>query len=209
MLDLRQPDLTVLMDRVHKPHNLAAILRSCDAVGVLEAHAVPPSGGLELPAASAAGSTKWVAVRRHRDAAAAIRALRDSGHRVYAAHPTAGASDFRAPDYTRPTAFLLGSELHGLGDEALRLADEAILIPMSGMVRSLNVSVASALLLFEAQRQREGAGLYRRGRLDPERRRALLFEWAYPRLARKLTEEGRPYPELRDDGSFDAGTVPR
>lgn len=197
------------MDRVHKPHNLAAILRTCDAVGVLEAHAVPPEGGLELPAVSAAGSTKWVPVRRHRDVAAAIRTLRDSGHRVYAAHPTAGASDFRAPDYTRPTAFLLGSELRGLGDDALGLADEAILIPMAGMVRSLNVSVASALLLFEAQRQRAGAGLYRRCRLDRERRRTLLFEWAYPRLARKLAAEGRPYPDLGDDGSFDASAVPR
>ena len=126
MLDLRQPDLTVLMDRVHKPHNLSAILRSCDAVGVLEAHAVPPPEGLEIPAASAAGSTKWVRVRRHRDVGQAMRALRADGFRLYAAHPTAGARDFRAADYTGPTAFLVGTELHGLGDDALALADEYV-----------------------------------------------------------------------------------
>jgi tRNA (guanosine-2'-O-)-methyltransferase len=209
VLDLRQPDLTVLMDRVHKPHNLSAILRSCDAVGALEAHAVPPEGGLEIPTSSSAGASKWVRVRRHPDAAAAARALRAEGYHLVAAHPTAGARDFRDADYTRPTAFLLGAELHGLGDDALALADACVLIPMTGLVRSLNVSVASALLLFEAFRQRQAAGMYDRSRLDPERHRALLFEWAYPRLARRLAEEGRPYPELADDGSFDPGAVPR
>jgi tRNA (guanosine-2'-O-)-methyltransferase len=206
---MRQPDLTVLMDRVHKPHNLSAILRTCDAVGVLEAHAVPPEGGLEVPAASSAGSSKWVGVRRHANAAAAVRALRDAGHRLVAAHPTAGARDFRDADYTGPTAFLVGAELHGLGDDSLALADECVLIPMAGLVRSLNVSVASALLLFEAFRQRQAAGMYARSRLPPERRRTLLFEWAYPRLARRLASEGRPYPELAEDGSFDPASVPR
>jgi tRNA (guanosine-2'-O-)-methyltransferase len=209
VLDLRQPDLTVLLDRVHKPHNLSAILRSCDAVGVLEAHAVPPEGGLEVPASSSAGSSKWVRVRRHPDATAAVRALRGEGFRLVAAHPTAGARDFRTADYARPTAFLLGAELHGLGDDALALADECVLIPMVGLVRSLNVSVASALLLFEAARQRQAAGMYARPRLDPQRYRTLLFEWAYPRLARRLADEGRPDPELAEDGSFDPARVPR
>lgn len=209
MLDRRQPDLTVLMDRVHKPHNLSAILRSCDAVGVLEVHAVPPAEGLEIPAASSAGSSKWVRVHRHRDAAAAASALRAAGHRLIAAHPTAGARDFRALDYTAPTAFLVGTELRGLGDDALQLADDRVLVPMVGMVRSLNVSVATALLLFEALRQRQEAGLYERSRLDPERRRTLLFEWAYPRLARRLAEEGRPYPDVAEDGSFDPARLPR
>ncbi|MSR35871.1 MAG: tRNA (guanosine(18)-2'-O)-methyltransferase TrmH [Gemmatimonadetes bacterium] len=209
VLDLRQPDLTVLMDRVHKPHNLSAILRSCDAVGVLEAHAIPPQGGLDVPAASSAGSAKWVRVRRHPDAVSALHALRADGFRLVAAHPTAGARDFRSADYTSPTAFLLGSELRGLGDDALELADECVVIHMVGMVRSLNVSVASALLLFEAFRQRQVAGLYERSRLDPERHRTLLFEWAYPRLARRLAEEGRRYPDIAEDGSVDPAELPR
>ena len=197
------------MDRVHKPHNLAAILRSCDAVGVLEAHAVPAEGGLEIPAASAAGSSRWITVRRHLDAAAAVASLRTDGLRVIAAHPGGGARDYREADYTEPTAFLVGAELHGLSDQGLRLADELVTITMVGMVRSLNVSVATALLLFEAQRQRQAAGLYERCRIEPVRYRRLLFEWGYPHLARRLREEGRPYPPVREDGSVDPALLPR
>ena len=197
------------MDRVHKPHNLSAILRSCDAVGVLEANAVPPEGGLKVPAASSAGSAKWVGVRRHHDAAAAVATLRGEGFRVIAAHPTSGARDFRACDFTVPTAFLVGSELRGVSDAGLALADDFVLIPMAGMVRSLNVSVASALLLFEAIRQRQAAWLYEHSRLSMEHRRDLLFEWGYPRLARRLRSEGRPYPAMAEDGSVDPASVPR
>ena len=209
MLDQRQPDLTVLMDRVHKPHNLSAILRNCDAVGVLEAHAVPPDGGLELSAVSLAGASKWVPVRRHRDISTAVAELRAGGFRVVAAHPTGRARDYRNFDFTQPTALLVGSELEGVSDGGLDLADELVLIPMRGMVRSLNVSVATSLLLYEAARQRESAGLYARSRLDPERYRTLLFEWGYPRLARRLRDEGRAYPLIAADGSVDPADVPR
>jgi len=203
VLDRRQPDLTVLMDRVHKPHNLSAILRNCDAVGVLEAHAVPPDGGLELSVVSSAGASKWVPVRRHRDISTAVAELRAGSFRVVAAHPTGGARDYREIDFTQPTALLVGSELEGVSDRGLDLADELVLIPMMGMVPSLNVSVATSLLLYEAARQRESAGLYAKSRLDPERYRTLLFEWGYPRLARRLRDEGREYPLIAADGSVD------
>ena len=120
--------------------------------------------------------------------------LRKRGFRIVAAHPIAGARDYRTVDFTRPAALLVGAELHGLSDEGLRLADEYVVIPTVGMVRSLNVSVATSLLLFEAFRQRQAAWLYERCRLEPERYRTLLFEWGYPRLARRLREEGLPYP---------------
>jgi tRNA (guanosine-2'-O-)-methyltransferase len=200
------------MDQVHKPHNLAAILRNCDAAGVLEAHAVPPGSdpsALDIPATTSAGSSRWVTVRRHRGLPAAVAALRAEGFRVVAAHPVAHARDYRALDLTAPVAFLLGSELRGLSDEGLRLADEYVVIPMHGMVRSLNVSVASALLLFEAMRQREAAGMYDRSRLEPARHRRLLFEWCYPRFARRLRDEGLPYPPMREDGSVDPALLPR
>ena len=155
VLDLRQPDLTVLMDEVHKPHNLSVILRNCDAVGVLEAHAVPPEGELEISAVSSAGASKWVPVRLHRDISTAVAALRSSGFRVVAAHPTAGARDYREMDFTQTTALLVGSELEGVSDAGLDLADDLVSIPMMGMVRSLNVSVATSLLLYEAARQRK------------------------------------------------------
>ena len=86
-LERRQPDLTVLMERVHKSHNLSAILRNCDAVGVLEAHAVLPPEGLDIHAHTSAGTAKWVRVRRHASTEDAVHSLRDDGFRIVAAHP--------------------------------------------------------------------------------------------------------------------------
>ena len=194
------------MERVNKAHNFSAILRSCDAVGVLEAHAVPPEGGLTLHHDTSGGSAKWIQVQRHPAAAAAIERLQARGHQVVAAHPADDAVDFREVDYTRPTALLMGAELWGVSDEALEAADLAATIPMLGMVRSLNVSVATALFLYEAQRQREVEGMYAESRLPPDRYRDLLFEWAYPELARRYRDQGRAYPELGPDGELPNAT---
>lgn len=201
-LSRRQPDLTVLMERVHKSHNFSAILRSCDAAGVLEAHVVPPDGGLDLHHQTAAGSSKWVDVRAHRGIDEAVDWLHERGFAILAAHPGDEAEDFREIDLTRPTAFMLGAELHGLSDDGLARADHLVVIPMAGLVRSLNVSVAAALLLFEAKRQRELAGLYDRSRLSDEDLRRRLFEWGYPEIARRHRERGLPYPALDDEGAI-------
>ena len=201
-LERRQPDLTVLMERVHKSHNLSAILRNCDAVGVLEAHAVLPSDGLDIHAHTSAGTAKWVRVRRHVSTEEAVETLRNRGFHILAAHPEAEAIDFRNVDFTKPTALMMGAELLGLSDEALKLADERISIPMVGMAQSFNVSVATALLLFEAFRQRDAAGMYRSSRLDPEEFERILFEWAYPRIARHLRARGTPYPTVTPDGNI-------
>lgn len=198
----RQPDLTVLMERVHKSHNLSAILRNCDAVGVLEAHAVPPAEGLQIHPHTSAGTAKWVRLVRHRTVQAAVQDLKGRGFRVLAAHPGPDAVDFREADYTVPTALMMGAELLGLSDEALALADLRVSIPMMGMARSFNVSVATALLLFEAFRQREAAHMYDESRIDPEDFKRILFEWAYPRIARQCRERGAPYPSLGEDGDL-------
>lgn len=200
VLARRQPDLTVLMDRVNKAHNFSAILRNCDAVGVLEAHAVAPEPGLEVHHATSAGTKKWVRVRRHERAEEAIAHLRARGFAVLAAHPSVDAVDYRQVDYTRPVAITLGAELEGVSAEALEQADTLVSIPMMGMVHSLNVSVASSLLLFEALRQREAAGMYGRSRLDPEAFQACLFEWAYPTIARSRRAQGLAYPRLDEEG---------
>ena len=198
----RQPDLTVLMERVHKSHNLSAILRNCDAVGVLEAHAIPPEGGLEIHSHTSAGTAKWVRLVRHRTIQEAIKELKRRGFRVLAAHPGPDAVDFREVDFTVPTALMMGAELLGLSDEALELADLRVSIPMVGMAQSFNVSVATALLLFEAFRQREAAHMYDESRIDPEDMGRILFEWAYPRIARHCRERGTPYPSLPEDGGL-------
>jgi tRNA (guanosine-2'-O-)-methyltransferase len=177
VLRRRQPDLTVLLENVHKPHNLSAILRSCDAVGILEAHAVNPTGGVPTFNETSGGSHKWVYLRVHPDIQTAIGHLRERGFRIYATALREDALDFREVDYTQPTAILLGAEKWGVSQEALALSHGAIKIPMLGMVQSLNVSVAAAVILFEAQRQRLKAGLYEHPRLDPELYQRVLEDW--------------------------------
>lgn len=202
VLAKRQPDLTVLMEQVHKPHNFSAILRNCDAAGVLEAHAVPPKGGLDLHRRTSSSAAKWVPVVEHATPTAAADALRETGFTLVAADLAEGSVDYRKLDYTQPTAFVMGAEKFGLSDEGRSIADHTVTVPMHGMIPSLNVSVATALLLFEAVRQREEAGLYHEPRLPGERTQALLFEWSFPRIARLCQALGRPYPQMSDDGSL-------
>ena len=105
-------------------------------------------------------------------------------------------------DFTQPTAVMMGAELHGVSPEALAVADTHVVIPMVGMVHSLNVSVATALLLYEAQRQRTESGMYAQCRILPAEFERTLFEWAYPSLAADYRREGRPYPTLTEDGEI-------
>lgn len=204
ILDHRQPDLTVIMEDVHKPKNIAAILRSCDAVGIHRIHAVAPHGvGIRRPKA-AAGVLRYVGIQRHYDIEAALATVRAQGCRVVVAHPDERASDFRDFDYTLPTALLMGSELRGVSAAAHQLADATVSIPMQGMVASLNVSVSAALILYEAQRQRAAAGMYDSRRLDPAHYNTLLFEYAWPHLAHRYRKLGWDYPRIDlETGSVD------
>lgn len=180
VLARRQPDLTVVMDRVHKPHNLAAIARTCDAVGIHELHAVPlPGGATRLRRDKAAsGAGKWLPLRKHADIGSAYAHLRGQGIRIYAAHECPDAVDYRAIDYTRPTAVVVGAELDGISEAAVAGADGAVSIPMMGMTRSLNVSVATAIILYEALRQRDAAGFYDRPRLSEAALEEAFRLWA-------------------------------
>jgi tRNA (guanosine-2'-O-)-methyltransferase len=209
ILQKRQPDLTVVMENVHKPHNLAAVMRSSDAVGILEVHAVPGPDALTEPVRPARdvsrGTERWVKIHRHQNLRDATELLRSSGFSIVAAHPSPHASDFREIDYCRPTALLLGQEKDGISREGLALSDCHVVIPMKGFVASLNVSVAAALILFEAQRQRAAAGMYDRCRLEQERFDRTLFEWAYPRISRVYRTRGKPYPRIREDGQIESG----
>ena len=204
VLNHRMADLTVLLEHVEKPHNLSAILRSCDAVGALEAHAVSFDGRPRTFNSTAQGSQKWVPLHDHPDAESAIRCLKERGFRLYGTHLGVDAKDYRNCDFTGPTAFVLGAEKWGLTDQARDLMDEALFIPMRGMVQSLNVSVATATLLFEALRQRQVAGLApTQGEgLKPEQYQQLLFEWSYPEVARWCQEQERPYPALSEEGEL-------
>lgn len=200
ILTSRQMDLTVVMENVHKPHNLAAVARSCDAVGVFETHAISEMQDVVLRPKAASGSRKWVGVRRHGSVDAAYAHLRSRGLRILCAHFDEEAVDFRSVDFTRPTAIVVGAELDGISEEALAKADGSIVVPMLGMVASLNVSVATALILYEAQRQRLAKGMYKERSMDEATYRTLLFEWGYPRLVPYYKKQGKPYPPMDEEG---------
>lgn len=202
MLDKRQPDLTVCMEGVHKAHNLAAVVRTCDAIGVSDVHAVWKSEEAEVRGGSAAGSQNWLNVHNHYKTADAIAELKAQGMQVLVTNLSDSAVDFREIDYTKPTAIILGQEKFGASAEALALADQDIVIPMVGMVQSLNVSVACSVVLYEAQRQRVAAGLYDSPRLSNERRQRTLFEGGHPIFAEACQRKGLPYPEIDEAGQI-------
>ena len=136
----------------------------------------------------------------------AVTHLKNRGMQVLATHLSDKAVDFRDIDYTRPTCILMGQEKTGITQEALDLADQDIISPMTGMVQSLNVSVASALILYEAQRQRQNAGMYRRenSMLPQDEQQRLLFEGGYPVLANVAKHKGLPYPHVNTQGEIEA-----
>lgn len=198
----RQHDLTVLADGVHKQHNISAIIRTCDAVGIARLHVALHGEEFHRHHMVAGGSKRWVEISLHDTTPAAYRALRDDGMRLLAAHTGPGTVDFRAIDYTLPTAVVLGNELDGPTPYAIEQADAQISIPMHGLVESLNVSVAAAVILFEAERQRSDAGLYARPPPDAEAFERKLFEWAHPEIARRCRRQDLPYPPIDDEGQL-------
>jgi len=202
VLNRRQPDLTVIMDNVHKPHNLAAIARTCDAVGIPEIHATSSSSSIHVSQKAAGGCKKWVAVKTHKTIREVYNHLRQQGFKIYAAHFDSQARDFRQIDYTLPTAIVVGAELDGISATAVDLCDGTIIIPMAGLTQSLNVSVATALILFEAQRQRQDAGLYDHCRLEQQTYKQLLFEWLHPKVAGYCQKHRLPYPAINDSGEI-------
>lgn len=204
VLKARQPDLTLCLEEVHKPNNVSAIIRTADATGLHRIHAVWPDEEMKTLSHTSAGARNWVDVQTHDDIHGAVETLKSQGMQILATHLSPTAVDFRDIDYTKPTAIILGSEKHGISQNALNLADQDIIIPMVGMVQSLNVSVASALILFEAQRQRELAGFYNRAQsaLSEQEIHKTLFERGHPVLAKVAKKKGLDYPPLDDTGQI-------
>jgi tRNA (guanosine-2'-O-)-methyltransferase len=202
VLNRRQPDLTVLAENLHKPRNLSAVVRTCDAVGIEELNVVPGESNPRRHWHTSQGAEKWVGLRVHESTRAACATLREEGFTILGAHLSDQAVDYREPDYTRPTALLIGTEAFGVSEEGLRWVDQEIVIPMMGMSQSLNVSVATAVVLYEAVAQRRAAGLYGESRMAPERHARVRFEWLHPTVARYCRERDLPYPALDEDGEL-------
>ncbi|GAC15331.1 tRNA (guanosine(18)-2'-O)-methyltransferase TrmH [Aliiglaciecola lipolytica] len=202
ILSKRQPSLTVCLEQVHKPHNVSAVVRSCDAVGIHKVHAVWDDKTKGLRGGTAMGSQNWVYVENHDSIEDAIGHLKNQKMQVLVTHLSDSAVDFRDVDYSKPTAIILGQEKHGATQEAIDLADQEIVIPMVGMVQSLNVSVAAALVLYEAQRQRTIAGMYDVQQLAESDCQKTLFEGGYPQFRRVCDEKNLPYPHINEEGKI-------
>ncbi len=202
VLNQRQPDLTVFADGVHKPHNISAILRTCDAVGLSHLHAVSIDGDIRQHHMLAGGSKRWVDVVVHESSAGGLAQLRADGWRLAIADTRDEAVDYRDVDYTEKLAIVMGAELDGPSDDSRSLADVAIAVPMHGLVESLNVSVATAVILFEAERQRRAAGMYDVCRIPDEVYQKKLFEWAHPNIAQRCQDRGLAYPAMNDVGDL-------
>jgi len=178
-LQKRQPTLTVVFENVHDAHNVSAVLRSCDAVGVLEAHAVYHSGQAypQLAQKSSASARKWVDVQRHNSIDPCFSKLRERGFRIYTTHMSSDAVSLFDLDLTQPVALVFGNEHSGVSEGAQAAADGNFLIPQVGVVQSLNISVACAVSLYEAFRQRMAAGMYNTLHLDADSFDALRNDW--------------------------------
>ena len=206
VLNCRMKNLSVLVEDVNKPHNLSAILRTCDAAGVFEANFINKKNIVQTFNSTAQGSQKWVKLNTHESTISAISELKKKGFKLYGTTLNSESIDYRNFDYAENTCFVLGAEKWGLSDELISMVDQSIFIPMRGMVQSLNVSVAASILLFEAIRQRNSQGkLPKNGEgLNENEYQKTLFEWSYPELASIYKKSGKTYPKLNEGGEFEA-----
>jgi tRNA (guanosine-2'-O-)-methyltransferase len=201
-LERRQPDLQLFLDEVHKPHNIAAVIRTADAVGMSTINAWTPKGRLRMPKLAAGGSRPWVNLKFHPCRETMIAEAKAEGMQVVVAHLSDQAVDYREIDYTKPTLICMGSEKRGASTEIADNADQHVVIPMVGMVESLNVSVAAAVIMVEAMNQRHKAGLYDKRKISDADYERLLFEWSQPVVTRYCKKNNLPYPPLDEDGDI-------
>ncbi|HSK12030.1 MAG TPA: RNA methyltransferase [Phnomibacter sp.] len=182
VLARRQPDLIVVMENVFDPHNISAVIRTCDSVGIGEVFMLhtrqPPHQHLGFR--SSAGSWKWIQCRQYTQLDECLSALRKRACHIYAAHAASDAVPLYQMDLARPMAIVFGNEQDGCSPEMLQACDGMIAIPQVGMVRSLNISVACAVILYEAYRQKSVAGHYDHPRLEQETMNKMLKEWTDP-----------------------------
>lgn len=178
VLSRRQPDLTVVLENIHDPHNVSAVLRSCDAVGIMRVELLYyiekfPRIGRK----SSSSANKWLERRTHTTVDACYATLRREGFAIYATRLDTEAVSLYDLDLTKKVALVFGNEHRGVSDEAAQKADANFNIPMMGMIQSLNISVACAVSLYEALRQRLAQGHYDSPKLTPEELEHWFHDW--------------------------------
>jgi tRNA (guanosine-2'-O-)-methyltransferase len=177
----RQPDLTVVLENVFDPHNISAVMRTCDAVGILELYVLTN----KIPrhkkwgARSSSSAAKWLTIHQFEDAQECFSAIRKKYSKVYTTHLGSDSVSLYDINFTESVALVFGNEHTGVSDEIRAMADGNFMIPQMGIIQSLNISVACAVSIYEALRQKTIAGHYQHQRLNDASFHSLLNEWGF------------------------------
>jgi tRNA (guanosine-2'-O-)-methyltransferase len=176
----RQPDLTVVLENVFDPHNISAVMRSCESVGIQDIYVL----NTRIPrhkkwgSRSSSSAAKWLTIHQFTDVRECITALRSNYDRILTTHLGGDSVDLYSLDMTARVALVFGNEHSGVSDEIRLAADGNFIIPQAGIIQSLNISVACAVTIYEAYRQKRQAGHYDEQRITEERYRALWKSWS-------------------------------
>ena len=179
VLAKRQNDLTVVLENVFDPHNISAVMRSCDAVGIHEIYVL----NTKIPRhkkwgpRSSSSAAKWLTVHQFENTNECFMQLRSKYSLILTTLLSSDAVSLYQLDLTKPVALVFGNEHSGVSEEIIQLADGNFIIPQVGMIRSLNISVACAVSLYEAFRQKHHAGHYEKQKLDAENYSTLYTQW--------------------------------
>jgi tRNA (guanosine-2'-O-)-methyltransferase len=162
VLRYRQNDLTVVLENVSDPHNIAAVLRSCDAVGIMEVYVLNTKEQIQRKwdAQTSSSAAKWMKTHQFFDIKTCFEEVRKKYKQIFSTHLSASPKSIYELDLTPPTALVFGNERSGLSDEVLSYCDGNFIIPQVGMISSLNISVACAVSIYEGYRQKNKAGHY-------------------------------------------------
>jgi len=183
VLDKRQDDITIVLENVFDPHNISAVMRTCDAVGVQEIYIL----NTKIPRhkkwgfKSSSSAKKWLTVHQYENAEECFSSLRKRYSSILTTHLSDDAVGLYQVDFTKSIALIFGNEHNGVSDEIRALADGNFVIPQVGIIQSLNISVACAVTLYEAFRQKSLAGHYNRQGMDETKYNELLKEWSFKR----------------------------
>lgn len=177
----RQPNLTVVLENVFDPHNISAVMRTCDAVGIQEIYvlntAIPRHK--KWGARSSSSAAKWLTIHQFTEMEACFQALRKKYDKIFCTHLSQDAVDLYALDFTGSVALVFGNEHAGITDDLIRHCDGNFIIPQVGMIQSLNISVACAVTVYEAFRQKRIASHYDQPALPVEIMQNLRTDWGF------------------------------
>jgi tRNA (guanosine-2'-O-)-methyltransferase len=178
VLSYRQPDLKIVLENIHDSHNVSAIFRTCDSVGVNEIYLIYSIETFpKIGKKSSASAYKWVKKKNFKSVDSCYESLRKNGFLIAATTLSEKSKLLWECDFTKKIAIVFGNEHRGVSNEALEKADFGIQIPMYGMVQSLNVSVSCGVLLYEVARQRDLSGQYKKSGFEKQEYEDLYNEW--------------------------------